>query len=152
MERDKQKDLAKLADAFFDFVEYDGSCGFGSVGTDCKRPFGNSYVVENILEILGYEKEFAEEQKEYASNLYQQELAPYLREQWRKLHAKTNINAPERLEPDKKVGSVVRLKSGGPAMVVEYEKIEFNKFCCVWVGDDGKVNRSEFYSESLEIN
>lgn len=36
--------------------EYDGSCEYGSIGLDCKRPFGNSSVEYDIAEIIGDEE------------------------------------------------------------------------------------------------
>lgn len=88
MERDKQTDLLKLADAFFKNLEYDNSCDYGSVGVDCKRPFGNSDVEGDILEIIDWKPEgndgngtcYASWQYEYARELYCSELVPFLQE------------------------------------------------------------------------
>ena len=78
-----------MADAFFDNIELDTSCEFGSIGLDCKRPFGNSYVEGDILEILGieiaeYDTDEYREQCEYVRDLYYEELIPYLKKQWKK--------------------------------------------------------------------
>lgn len=86
----QQEDLAKLADAFFDNIAYDPSCEYGSIGLDCKRPFGNSSVEHDILEIIGAEMQgddghgqcWASHQREYAAALYQEHLVPYLRARW----------------------------------------------------------------------
>lgn len=83
MSRDKQADLKILAQAFFDNLIYDPGCEYGSVGTHCKRPFGNSYVEGDILEMLGIEQddgEWSTAQHEYARDLYCDDLVPYLKE------------------------------------------------------------------------
>jgi len=49
MKRNLQSDLKLLADAFYDNLCYDDSCEYGSIGVDCKRPFGNSFVCCYIL-------------------------------------------------------------------------------------------------------
>ena len=89
MQRDKEKDLAILADAFFDNLQID-TCEFGGIGLDCKRPFGNSDVESDMLEMLGAEQEEPEdgwsaEQREYVYGLYHLELMPYLRKRWASL-------------------------------------------------------------------
>jgi hypothetical protein len=53
--RDIQSDLKKLADAFFKNLAFYGSCEFGCIGLDCKRPFGNSNPEQDILNIIGWE-------------------------------------------------------------------------------------------------
>lgn len=89
MERDINKDLARLADAFFENLIVDKSCEFGSVGLDCKRPFGNSSVEQDMFEIIGLPPEFkcpncgdewSKEQYEYVRDLYYVKLVPYLKE------------------------------------------------------------------------
>ena len=85
--RKEKEDLRLLAKAFFDNISYDGSCEFGSIGLDCKRPFGNSSVTFDILEIIGakfeeHEKEgdsYSDDQHDYARNLYCEKLVPYLK-------------------------------------------------------------------------
>jgi hypothetical protein len=88
--RDEQQDLKLLADAFFDELMWLDYC-YGAPGLDPKRPFGNSNVERDILEILDAEPEdegdFSDEQFEYARTLYREKLIPYLREQWAKLNA-----------------------------------------------------------------
>jgi hypothetical protein len=92
IKRNKQKDLKKLAIAFFENLEID-ECEFGGIGVNCKRPFGNSYVEGDILEIIGWEPEgddgedscFSSEQKRYARDLYLSELIPYLQTIGRKM-------------------------------------------------------------------
>jgi len=87
--RDEQKDLKRLADAFFDElcmldIEY------GGIGLDPKRPFGNSDVERDILELLDCEPEgddgeaecYSSKQRAYAESLYREKLIPYLRNQW----------------------------------------------------------------------
>jgi hypothetical protein len=91
---DETKDLAKLAEVFFQNLAFDPSCEYGSVGLDSKRPFGNSDVDADILEIIEAKPEgddgdgpcWSSEQREYASTLYQERLIPYLQERWRSLN------------------------------------------------------------------
>ena len=78
--------LQKLAVAFFNNIERHDDCEYGSIGLDCKRPFGNSDVEGDILEIIGAEMEgddgfdkcWSSEQREYAASLYDS-LPKYLR-------------------------------------------------------------------------
>ena len=77
-------DMQKLAKAFFDNLQR-GRCEYGGIGLDDKRPFGNSDVEGDILEILGAEPEgddgegkcWSSEQYQYARQCYDQ-LIPYL--------------------------------------------------------------------------
>lgn len=77
-------DMAKLATAFFDNLQKD-DCEYGAIGVDCKRPFGNSDVEGDILELLGAKPEgddgdaecWSRAQREYAAGLYDN-LIPYL--------------------------------------------------------------------------
>lgn len=48
-----------------------------------------------------------------------------------------------------KVGDVVRLKSGGPSMTVEYLDLETQSVGCVWFHDQEKKTGS-FPAEGLE--
>lgn len=90
----QQEDLAKLANAFFDNLLYDPHCEYGSIGLDCKQPFGNSQVEADILEIIGARMQgdngegpcWASHQREYAASLYKEHLIPYLRQQWKLSH------------------------------------------------------------------
>jgi hypothetical protein len=45
-------DMHKLAVAFFANLGRD-NCEYGAIGVNCKRPFGNSDVEGDILEIIG---------------------------------------------------------------------------------------------------
>ena len=78
----KEEHLLLLTEGYF---RYDGSCEFGSIGLDCKRPFGNSDVYLDMAEILGgsadYETaceldnyEVANEFEERFDKLYKEEL------------------------------------------------------------------------------
>lgn len=86
----QDEDLAKLADAFFEYLSYEPGCEYGSVGLNCKRPFGNSDVEGDILEIIGAKPQgddgeeecWASHQREYAASLYKEHLVPYLRKRW----------------------------------------------------------------------
>ena len=89
--RDMQKDLAFLANAFFQNLEYDPHWEYGAIGVDCKRPFGNSDVEGDVLNIIGAEMEgddgedkcWSSGQREYAADLYQRRLVPYLKARWK---------------------------------------------------------------------
>jgi hypothetical protein len=45
-------------------------CEFGAPAIDCKRPYGNSSVYEDMIEILGYDK--ASYVKEYLNKLHRE--------------------------------------------------------------------------------
>jgi hypothetical protein len=69
--------MEKLEQAFFQNLCID-NVEFGGIGLDSKRPFGNSDVETDILEIIGaepegddgYEECFSSAQREYARDLY----------------------------------------------------------------------------------
>ena len=84
------RELRVLASAFFEnliMIE----CEYGGIGLDPKRPFGNSDVERDILELLGKEMEgddgdgpcYSSKQREYARILYQQKLIPFLQKAWK---------------------------------------------------------------------
>jgi hypothetical protein len=91
--RSRAIDVHLLAKAFFAALRID-DCEYGGIGLDCKRPFGNSDADADILEIIGAEPEFetnggddepndwSEEQRDYASSLYHEDLIPYLQSIW----------------------------------------------------------------------
>ncbi|KKM26481.1 hypothetical protein LCGC14_1584240, partial [marine sediment metagenome] len=67
----------------------DDSCEFGSIGLDCKRPFGNSQVEKDMFEIIGLNAEikcpncgdeWSDDQYDYVRCLYYEKLIPYLKE------------------------------------------------------------------------
>lgn len=80
----KDEHLKLLAMAFCENMERHNDCEYGSLGLDCKRPFGNSYVQGDILEICKIKpngKEdgddvYSAEQERYADDLYN-ELPEY---------------------------------------------------------------------------
>jgi hypothetical protein len=86
----QDEDLAKLANAFFKNLSHDPYCQYGSIGLDRRRPFGNSDVEGDILEIIGAKPEgddgedvcWASRQRRYAASLYKEHLVPYLRKHW----------------------------------------------------------------------
>lgn len=90
-ERNEQADLKKLADAFYSELHFSDRCEYGSIGIDCKRPFGNSDVERDILKIIGWSPNgddgdeicYSSEQLDYARKLYSELLVPFLKEQWR---------------------------------------------------------------------
>ena len=81
--------LQKLATEFFNHVEQHDDCEYGSIGLDCKRPFGNSDVDADILTIIGAEMSgddgdgpcWSSKQREYAAQLYN-DLPKYLRSKY----------------------------------------------------------------------
>ena len=85
-DRNRTEDLDKLADAFFENLER-GDCEYGGWGLDDKRPFGNSSVGLDILELLGWETDSDEEYDEaedYAHAIYD-DLGDHLRARWKAL-------------------------------------------------------------------
>lgn len=87
MKRSQSEDLQLLAQAFFDNLVMD-NCEFGGIGVDSKRPFGNSFVEGDILEIIEWDPEdeddgYSEKQLEYARDLYLGKLIPYLKKNCR---------------------------------------------------------------------
>lgn len=85
-----RRDLAKLADAFFENLQYD-NVEFGGLGVDSKRPFGNSQVEFDIAEIIDVEipdeeddPEAYEETQRYCRELYFF-LKFYLQDRWKEL-------------------------------------------------------------------
>ena len=90
MDRNEIEDLMILTNAFFENLQID-SCEYGGIGLDSKRPFGNSSVTLDIMEMIGVEPEFncrncgaeySEEQRDYADQLYHEKLIPFLKKQW----------------------------------------------------------------------
>ena len=84
-ESEKEKHLRLLANAFFDNLEIDGS-EYGGIGLDSKRPFGNSDVEGDMLEILDIEVDDGNDDDDlrvYVSDLYHNDLIPYLKKKWR---------------------------------------------------------------------
>jgi hypothetical protein len=86
----QDQDMYNLSQAFFANLQRD-SCEYGAIGVDCKRPFGNSDVEGDILEIIGAEREgddgddvcWSSEQRQYAANLYCS-LIPWLQQKYLK--------------------------------------------------------------------
>lgn len=76
-DRDRDEDMRRLAQCALRSMEYD-NVEFGGLGLDSKRPFGNSDVVGDILEIIGATEEgddgdepcWSSAQREYARDLY----------------------------------------------------------------------------------
>lgn len=73
----KQDDMLKLEKAFFQNLQRD-NCEYGGIGIDCKRPFGNSDVEGDVLELIGATPEgddgesecWSGKQREYAAAMY----------------------------------------------------------------------------------
>lgn len=92
--RSKAIDTHILAKAFFAGLHID-DCEYGGIGLDPKRPFGNSDVDADILEMIGADPEgddgegpcWSSYQRDYARSLYHEELIPYLKEIWAQFEA-----------------------------------------------------------------
>ena len=86
------KHLGLLAVAFFCCIERREDGEYGSIGLDCKRPFGNGDVESDILEIIGVEPTgddgdgpcWSSNQRKYAAGLYN-ELPKYLQRKFLKI-------------------------------------------------------------------
>lgn len=74
--------LRLLSIAFYEAMnETTDECN--GLGIDGKRPFGNSYIAGDVLEIIEEKPEgedycWSDEQTEYAYHLFDQKLGPYL--------------------------------------------------------------------------
>jgi hypothetical protein len=70
--------MSRLAEAFLNELTHLDYCGYGGIGIDCGRPFGNSDVEGDILGIAGLAMEgddgegpcWSSGQREYAAGLY----------------------------------------------------------------------------------
>jgi len=90
MDRNEREDLEKLANAVIENLEYNDMCEYGSIGVDCKRPFGNSDVEADMLEIIGWEMEgddgedacYSSTQRDYVRTLYMEKLAQFIKDMW----------------------------------------------------------------------
>ena len=90
--RNEERDLKVLADAFFAGLTM-LAWEYGGIGLDPKRPFGNSDVEGDMLELLDWEPEgddgggpcYSSKQRDYVATLYREKLIPYMRAQWAKL-------------------------------------------------------------------
>lgn len=73
----RKEDMEKLEREFFVNLQR-GNCEYGGIGLDDKRPFGNSDVEGDILEIIeatpdgddGYGACFSSKQRAYAAAMY----------------------------------------------------------------------------------
>lgn len=81
-------DMIILVEAFFRNLQRD-NCEYGGIGIDAKRPFGNSDVEGDILDMLDQLPEgddgegpcWSSKQRQYAAALYDN-LIPYLQERY----------------------------------------------------------------------
>ena len=88
MEKNIEKDVKALANAWFKNVYHHNDCEFGTIGSDCKRPFGNSSVEEDVLELIGavmegddgYQKCYSSSQRKYAYCLATDYMPKFIRE------------------------------------------------------------------------
>ncbi len=95
-DRNRDHDMRELADAFYDNLEREQHCEYGGWGLDDKRPFGNSWVVGDIAEIIGLklmpdmededeEREAYAKAEDYCHGLYD-DLGAYLKMKWKTRH------------------------------------------------------------------
>lgn len=78
-----------LEGAFFQSLQRD-NCEYGAIGIDCKRPFGNSDVERDILEMIdepmagddGDGPCYSSQQRQYAAQMYSN-LIPWLQRRYR---------------------------------------------------------------------
>jgi hypothetical protein len=76
------KDLEKLSKAFYRELQLQENGEGWGIGIDGKRPFGNSGVLLDVLEIIEWPYEDGnDDQLEYARSLYRERLVPYLKKQ-----------------------------------------------------------------------
>ena len=84
----KDGDMLKLEKAFFRNLQRD-TCEYGAIGVDCKRPFGNSDVEADILELIGLQMAgddgdsecWSSTQRKYAAEMYDG-LIPWLQKKY----------------------------------------------------------------------
>jgi len=81
--RNLNADLKKLARAFYKNLQVTEGDGYG-IGLDTKRPFGNSYIEGDLMEIIGmepaeYDTDEYREQEDYVRDLYLRRLIPFLK-------------------------------------------------------------------------
>lgn len=87
---DMCRDMRALIDAFYKNLYFDDSMEYGAPMLNPKRPFGNSCVESDILEIINWRMRgrdeygpcYADYQYEYARWLYTEKLVPALRAIW----------------------------------------------------------------------
>lgn len=85
---DKEVSLEILSQAFFANIRRNDDGEYGSIGIDCKRPFGSSDVEGDILTIIGAAMEgdddgpcWSRKQRDQAAELYD-ELPKWLRSKY----------------------------------------------------------------------
>jgi hypothetical protein len=88
----REQHMFKLADMFYKHLER-GNVEYGGWGLDDKRPFGDTLPEWDILDECGIkpegtlyedeeEREYTEEQEDYANELYR-DLGEFLKAKWR---------------------------------------------------------------------
>lgn len=86
-DRNRDKDMANLADAFYDNLQREAYCEYGGWGLDDKRPFGSSYVLGDIAEIIGLQLPDEEGTARYEAEVYchglYDDLGAYLKMKWK---------------------------------------------------------------------
>ena len=79
--RNREADLDILADEFCENLTR-GDCEYGGWGHDDKRPYGNSQVAYDIIDIIGIKcDDVSDELKEYANDLYS-DLGSHIARRW----------------------------------------------------------------------
>lgn len=81
----QQQDLVLIAKAYASELEWMDDYGYGAPGISQKRPFGNSDVEGDLLDIIGAKPEgedgnWSIEQYAYVRELYVEKLIPFLKQ------------------------------------------------------------------------
>lgn len=88
--RNEKEDIDTIATAIVMGLFVD-DCDYGGIGVDPKRPFGNSDVEGDMLEMIGAEQEgddgdgpcWSSAQKEYVRAIYHEKVIPRIQAVWR---------------------------------------------------------------------
>lgn len=88
--RDLDNDVDTIADAVIAGLFID-NCEYGAIGLDPKRPFGNSDVEGDMLELLDCDPEgddgevecWSSEQREYVRDIYHRHVIGRIQEVWK---------------------------------------------------------------------
>jgi len=86
--RDRKKDSHVIASAIVEGL-YINNDEYGAWCIDCKRPFGNSDVEGDMIEMLGIDCK-DEDAREYVSQLYK-DAGDYIAERWSELADPTEV-------------------------------------------------------------
>ena len=88
--RNLAADIDVIAAAVIDALFVD-TCEYGAIGVDAKRPFGNSDVEGDMLQLLGCKPDgndgedecWSSQQREYVRDIYRRRVIPRIQETWK---------------------------------------------------------------------